>query len=182
MCVHNYKHAQNVKHFSGKQNSTYLYCRALSMYSCCSIPWESVAETSIMFLERKQGTEKTAAVRDVTLPWSIMKRKKWLNDITVWLMGVAGLWGGVTYCAVFVKMDVRRACSSVRAEGTLEAPQSVPCNGLLSGFGLGISCLRSSASDKKRQNRHLSYNHIFTTEQPWAMKIKPGNTSLHRSS
>lgn len=43
--------------------------------------------------------------------------------------------GGVSYCAVLVKMDVRRACSSVRAEGTLEAFQSVPFSGLLSGLG-----------------------------------------------
>lgn len=52
----------------------------------------------------------------------------------------------MTYCAVFVRMDVRRACSSVRAEGTLVGIQSVPFGGLLTGFGGGISGLLSSES------------------------------------
>lgn len=52
----------------------------------------------------------------------------------------------VSYCAVLVRMDVRRACSSVRAEGTLVVIQSVPFGGLLTGFGWGISGLRSSGS------------------------------------
>lgn len=47
--------------------------------------------------------------------------------------------GEVTYCAVFVRMDVRRACPSVCAEGTLDVIQSVPFGGLLTGFGWGIS-------------------------------------------
>lgn len=42
---------------------------------------------------------------------------------------------GAPYCAVFVRIDVRRACSSVRAEGTLVVTQSVPFGGLLTGFG-----------------------------------------------
>lgn len=51
-----------------------------------------------------------------------------------------------SYCAVLVRMDVRRACSSVRAEGTLVVFQSVPLGGLLTGLGWGISGLRSSGS------------------------------------
>lgn len=53
---------------------------------------------------------------------------------------------GESYCAVLVRMDVRRACSSVRAEGTLVVIQSVPFGGLLTGFGWGISGFRSSGS------------------------------------
>ncbi len=37
-------------HFS---SVTHLYCLALSMYSCCSRPWEITADTSIMFLTRR---------------------------------------------------------------------------------------------------------------------------------
>lgn len=51
-----------------------------------------------------------------------------------------------SYCAVLVRMDVRRACSSVRAEGTVGEIQSFPLGGLLTGFGCGISSLRSSES------------------------------------
>lgn len=50
---------------------------------------------------------------------------------------------GLSYCAVLVRMDVRRACSSVLAEGTLVVIQSVPFGGLLTGSGWGISGLRS---------------------------------------
>lgn len=52
----------------------------------------------------------------------------------------------VSYRAVLVRMDVSKACSSVRAEGTLVEFHSVPLRGLLSGFGWGISGLRSSGS------------------------------------
>ena len=31
---------------------SHLYCLALSMYSCCSMPWESAADTSMMLLRR----------------------------------------------------------------------------------------------------------------------------------
>lgn len=36
-----------------KNTNTNLYCLALSMYSCCSMPWESTADTSMMFLSRE---------------------------------------------------------------------------------------------------------------------------------
>lgn len=39
------------------------------------------------------------------------------------------------YWAVLVRMDVRRACSSVRDEGTLVFIQSAPLGGLLTGLG-----------------------------------------------
>lgn len=55
-----------------------------------------------------------------------------------WNLAKPWLHEGVSYCAVFVRIDVRRACSSVRAEGTLVVTQSVPFGGLLTGFG-GIS-------------------------------------------
>lgn len=50
----------------------------------------------------------------------------------------------VSYWAVFVRMDVRSACSSVRADGTLVFIQSAPLGGLLMGLGWGSSGLRSS--------------------------------------
>lgn len=64
------------------------------------------------------------------------------------ILNLARLWlhDGASYCAVLVRMDVRRACSSVLAEGTLVVIQSVPFGGLLTGFGWGISGLRSSGS------------------------------------
>lgn len=51
---------------------------------------------------------------------------------------------GVSYSAVLVRIDVRRACSSVRTEGTAVLIQSVPFGGLLTGFG-GISGFRSGS-------------------------------------
>lgn len=72
--------------------------------------------------------------------YSSIIRKRMLKLARVWMHE------GVSYCAVLVRMDVRRACSSVRAEGTLVVIQSVPFGGLLTGFGWGISGLRSSGS------------------------------------
>lgn len=39
----------------GHGAGSHLYCLALSMYSCCSMPWESAADTSMMLL-RRHGT------------------------------------------------------------------------------------------------------------------------------
>lgn len=67
------------------------------------------------------------------------------------IKSLACLWlhEGASYCAVLWRMDVRRACSSVLADGTLVVIQSVPFGGLLTGFGWGISGLRSSGSWKR---------------------------------
>lgn len=102
---------------------THPYCRALSMYSCCSIMTDSAAATSIMFLPDGKY-------------WQVHLRTA--QRAECWLIC------DLSYCAVFVRIDVRRACSSVRAEGTLVVTQSVPFGGLLTGFGWGISGLISS--------------------------------------
>lgn len=38
---------------------SHLYCLALSMYSCCSMPWESAADTSMMLLQRHKTVAPT---------------------------------------------------------------------------------------------------------------------------
>lgn len=43
-----------------ERGGEYLYCRALSMYSCCSIMTESAAETSMMILRETEGLEAQA--------------------------------------------------------------------------------------------------------------------------
>lgn len=100
---------------------TDLYCRALSMYSCCSIMTESAADTSIIFLEENDNSK---------VHW----RK---NLICCFLISEHNL--TLSYCAVLWRIDVRRACSSVRAEGTLVVIQSVPFGGLLTGLGWGMA-------------------------------------------
>lgn len=78
---------------------------------------------------------------------------------------------GESYCAVLVRMDVRRACSSVRAEGTLGEIQSVPFGGLLTGFGWGISGFRSSGSC----NRSIKIE--MTKKFPGPIKLQHNNNT-----
>lgn len=43
----------------GEKRRSHLYCLALSMYSCCSMPWESAADTSMMLLQRHKTVAPT---------------------------------------------------------------------------------------------------------------------------
>lgn len=114
-------------------SKTYLYCLALSMYSCCSITTESAAETSMMFLKDKKNISVTCIC--------YFRVKSHIVHIYPKIK--------VPYCAALVRMDVRMAWSSVRAGGTIGLNPSIPFGGLLMGFGWGIRGLISSGSWKR---------------------------------
>lgn len=83
---------------------------------------ESAAETSmIILIEKKTIIDLLNAL---LILWKYM-----LYSVHLWM------YEEVPYWAVLVRMDVRRACSSVRGEGTLVFIQSVPLGGLLTGLG-----------------------------------------------
>ena len=85
---------------------TNLYCRVLSMYSCCSIPGESDAETSIIFLWGGGGSERYIGWKEV----GVINRQ--LNAV------LENCYEDInTHSAVFVRMEERRACSSVGQDG-----------------------------------------------------------------
>lgn len=75
---------------------TYLYCRALSMYSCCSIMTESAAETSMMFLTERKSWQvhwknhmkQCFIIRKHVKSGSAMQ--KWLTVLSWW----GWMWGG----------------------------------------------------------------------------------------
>lgn len=85
---------------------------------------ESAAETSMIILIGKKNKEQFIKCPNASLifwKYTMCSAHLWMNEVPYW--------------AVLVRMDVRRACSSVRAEGTLVFIQSAPLGGLLTGLG-----------------------------------------------
>ena len=58
-----------------KRPGAHLYCRARSMYSCCSMPWESAADTSMMLLRGKEREHvRNASERAEQTPCQVTTR------------------------------------------------------------------------------------------------------------
>lgn len=89
----------------------------------------------------------------------------------------------LSHCAVLLMID-SRACSSVRVDEMLAGFRSVPFGGLLSGFGCGISGLRSSPSCRAgRQKVSQGQTLLEKTKLPMAPSqtthYKVWNTTIH---
>lgn len=86
--------------------------------------------------------------------WTTESTITWRKHCTCCLSELVYGWK-MSYSAVLVRIDVRRACSSGRTEGTVVVIQSVPFGGLLAGLG-GISGLRSGSLKIKQVQRKLT--------------------------
>lgn len=109
---------------------------------------------------------------------------KCLNTLLIFWMYMlcsAHIWmyEEVPYWAVLVRMDVRRACSSVRAEGTLVFIQSAPLGGLLTGLGWGSNGLRSSEPLNRYKIHQLNNTHVIVGTLN--SDLTPGKISSHLS-